>query len=233
MWMTLPTFPQNFASSFKHWWKHSIASKKRDAQPPLACLANFASRVVFWNWGRSKFGRGTSSYKAKGSKTWTSLASVPGASFTFWISEFFFQTVDGWDIFISWLSRRMIRFIVKASRIDRIGIIKPHWMQEERLLLKTLPIHLASYHPLNSQCQSNWTSQGLGYAKRPRPHVAWIQAKVKVFRYLRWRSGQRFSFCWCYRNCRLATIRESKTKQIKTVLTDIYFIISKLHMNST
>lgn len=38
-------------------------------------------------------------------------------------------------------------------------------MQEERLLLKTLPIHLASYHPLNSQCQSNWTSQGLGYAK--------------------------------------------------------------------
>ena len=58
----------------------------------------------------------------------------------------------------------MIRFIVKASRIDRIGIIKPRWMQEERLLLKTLPIHLASYHPLNSQCQSNWTSQGLGYA---------------------------------------------------------------------
>jgi len=29
-----------------------------------------------------------------------------------------------------------------------------HPFQEERLLLKTLPIHLASYHPLNSQCQS-------------------------------------------------------------------------------
>lgn len=71
----------------------------------------------------------------------------------------------------------MIRFIVKASRIGRIGIIKPRWMQEERLLLKTLPIHLASYHPLNSQCQSNWTSQGLGYANGPRPHRGMVGSR--------------------------------------------------------
>ena len=212
----------NFASRllFSKTYENIALPPKKGTPTPLGwqMLANFASRVVFWNWGRSKFGRGTSSYKAKGSKTWTSLASVPGASFTFWISEFFFQKVDGWDIFFhdfleGWLDSLWRHHYSAGCR-------------KNGCYSRLCPFIWPATIPWTANAKATGHLKGWDTPTGEQPHRGIGWKREGFCWYLRWSSGQRFPFCWCYRNCRLATIRESPPKQNRSKQFSQTFISS-------